>query len=517
MSNLSIENSETITVEMRSIWKRFPGVIANRGVNLKLYPGEVHALLGENGAGKSTLMNILAGLYRLDAGEILINGKRVDIRSPEHAIDLGIGMVHQNFRLVDNMTVAENVYLGWKTTPWQISRTKLASKLEPISKQLGFPIDTHAEVWQLSVGEQQRAEILRIIARGAHILIMDEPTAVLTPGEAKQLFTALRQLAQNGQVVVFISHKLDEVLEVSDRITVLRSGINIATHKTSECNQHILAKLMVGREIALQRPTRNHSSGQIILELKGIEAFSDRSLPALQQINLELYGGEILGIAGVAGNGQSELAEVLTGLRRPKSGNIKIAGIELTGKSPMEFARAGVGHIPEDRTGTGLFQSLPLTHSAILRKYRNPPIRNGLRLRWPAAQRYAQELIDSADIRSATVDTQVGTLSGGNQQKLLTSREIDIASHLLVAVHPTRGLDVGATEAVRHALIDYRDKGNAVLLVSEDLDELLLISDRIAVMYEGKIMGIVDADLASREEIGLLMGGVSLYKGKTHE
>ena len=517
MSDISDRNSEYFAVEMRSIWKRFPGVIANCGVNLKLYPGEVHALLGENGAGKSTLMNILAGLYRLDAGEIFIHGKSVDIHSPEQAIDLGIGMVHQNFRLVDNMTVAENVFLGWKATPWHTSRAILASKLEPISKELGFSFDPNTEVWQLSVGEQQRAEILRVVARGARILIMDEPTAVLTPGEARQLFTALRLLAQNGQVVVFISHKLDEVLEVSDRITVLRAGSNVATHKTSECDQHMLAKLMVGREIALHRFARKKSPGRIILELKDIDALSDRSLPALRQINIDVHEGEILGIAGVAGNGQSELAEVLTGLRRPKSGNIKIAGVGLTGKTPNEFARAGVGHIPEDRTVTGLFSTLPLTHNAILRKYRNPPIRSGIRLIWPVAQSYARSLINIGDVRGATLDTQVGKLSGGNQQKLLTSREIDIASHLLVAVHPTRGLDVGATEAVRHALVDYRDRGNAVLLISEDLDELLMVSDRIAVMYEGKITGIVDANHASREGIGLLMGGVSLDRGKAHE
>jgi simple sugar transport system ATP-binding protein len=497
-------------VLMRDIWKRFPGVVANKGLDLELRVGEVHALLGENGAGKTTLMNILAGIYRADEGEIWIGGEQVEIRSPVHAINLGVGMVHQHFRLVDDLTVAENVHLGWKETPWHISRNKLGSRLEAITAELKYQMDPNAQIWQLSVGEQQRVEILKVLARGARVLILDEPTAVLTPNEVRDLFRAVRAMADQGRTVVFISHKLDEVLEVSDRVSVLRGGERVALKPTSECEHRMLARLMVGEDVVFRSPEKMGEPGAPILEVKGISALNDRRLPALREVDLKVKQGEILGIAGVAGNGQRELAEVLTGLRPIEQGAILIEGEEKTGRSPLEFARAGVGHIPEDRVGKGLFLILPVTHNAILRKYREPPIRNGIRLLKEAAARFAEGLVERADVRLPHVGVPVRNLSGGNQQKLLTRREIEIASRLLVAVHPTRGLDVAATEDVRHALVEHRNNGNAVLLISEDLDEILLLSDRIAVMFDGRIVGLFDIGDAIREDIGLLMGGKAL-------
>lgn len=507
MADIIKPANDVARVQMSNIWKRFPGVVANQGINLELKAGEVHALLGENGAGKTTLMNILAGIYRSEAGEILVDGNRVDIRSPKQATELGIGMVHQHFKLVDNLTVAENVCLGWDAAPWHTSREGLAARLQPIAADLGFDFDPQAEIWQLSVGEQQHAEILQVMSRGVRVIIMDEPTAVLTPVEADELLTALRDLVARGHTVVFISHKLSEVLDVSDRVTVLRKGQNVATRLTSECDRQILAEMMMGRRILFQSPKKKTFQRPVILELRDVEALNDRELPALRGIDLEVRQEEILGIAGVSGNGQKELAEVLTGLRSTQSGSIHIDGIDLTGCPPQRYARAGVGHVPGDRIDMGLFPWESLTHNAILREYKNPPIRRGMRLMWRAAEEFTKELIKKADIR-AYYKVPISTLSGGNQQKLLVNREIDLATSLLVAVYPTRGLDVAATEAVRSDLLDHQDRGCAVIFISEDLDELLLMSDRIAVMFEGRIMDVLTAHEATYERIGLLMGGV---------
>jgi simple sugar transport system ATP-binding protein len=494
-------------VELRGIWKRFPGVIANQDVSLSLYAGEVHALLGENGAGKTTLMNILAGIYRQDAGDILLDGAEVDIRKPDDALEHGIGMVHQHFRLVDNFTVPENVHLGWKSTPWHATRHSLAERLEVIAGELGFKFDPLAEVWELSVGEQQRAEILRALVRGAEILILDEPTAVLAPNEVEDLFRVVRRLSNQGHTIVFISHKLNEVLQVSDRVTVLRDGKNVATRKTSECDLRSLANLMVGREVVLEKYSRQSSSGEVVLKVKDLSAISDRGLTAIRNIDLDISRGEILGIAGVSGNGQTELAEVLTGIRSLESGLIEVAGVDISDGTPRDFSRVGVGHIPEDRNAMGLFPFLSLVHNAILRKYLLPPIRNGINISSDASEDYAKELVTRGDVRTPSVGIPSTNLSGGNQQKLLAQREIDIASHLLIAVHPTRGLDVGATEDLREALIKHRNAGNAILLISEDLEEIMMMSDRIAVMYEGKIVGIFSHEEAERETLGMLMGG----------
>ncbi len=499
---------ETPLVEMRNVWKRFPGVIANRGVDLQLRAGEVHALLGENGAGKTTLMNILSGTYRQDEGTILIQGKPVQFRSPAQAIEAGIGMVHQHFRLVDKLTAAENVHLGWPETPWNISASLLAERTRRFCDEYGLYVDPDAHIWQLSTGEQQRVEILRVLARGARVLILDEPTAVLTPNEAGELFRVMRQLAADGRAIVFISHKLDEVLEVSDRITVLRHGARVTSLPTSECTQRSLARLMIGQDIVFRDHHKERVEGSPVLELTGAHALNDRALPALIDVSMVLRQGEIVGVAGVAGNGQKELAEVLTGLRPLEKGRIVIAGVDRTNASPTEFVGVGVGHIPEDRIGMGMVPDASITHNAILREYASPPISRGFRINRREAADFARALVQRADVRVPSVLVAIQHLSGGNQQRLISRRETQVASQLLVAVHPTRGLDVGATDEVRRVLVEHRNAGSAVLLISEDLDEILALADRIVVMYEGRIVGEFDEAAADREEIGLLMGGV---------
>jgi ABC-type uncharacterized transport system ATPase subunit len=497
-----------LDVQMRGITKSFPGVIANKAVDLDLRSGEVHALLGENGAGKTTLMRILAGIYRPDSGKIFINNCLVDFPSPAQAIRSGIGMVHQEFKLVEALTVAENIHLGWEKAPAiYLSKSKLVQRTDDICSRYGLKVDPSAEVWQLSTGEQQRVEIIRVLARGAQLLILDEPTSVLTPQEARELFTAIRTLASEGRTIAFISHKLEEVLAISDRVTVLRGGCKLATLLTADCNEKILAKLMIGQDLASEQPVSECHAENIVLEASGLYAINDRGLKALKDVNLTICGGEIVGVAGVAGNGQRELAEVLTGLRPTESGSIMIHGNELAGKTSDHFVQAGVGHIPEDRLGTGLIGQENITNNAILREYRNPPISHGIWLNGRAANQFTTRLVEEAGLNIASVDSPVQQLSGGTMQRLLTRREIRVGSHLLVAVHPTRGLDIGATDAVRKVLIDQRNKGIAILLISEDLDELAKISDRIIVMFGGRIVGEFQANNLDPEIVGLLMGG----------
>jgi ABC-type uncharacterized transport system ATPase subunit len=500
---------------MRGITKRFGPVIANDHVDFHCAWGEVHALIGENGAGKSTLMSILAGLYRPDGGQIAIAGEVVQFRSPRDAIAHGIGMVYQHFMLVDPFTVAENVALGEQRSGIDLQLPRIERELGALSQQYGLGIDPRARIWQLSVGEQQRVEILRLLYLGAKILVFDEPTAVLTPQETHGLLRTLRGLAAQGFTVVFISHKLGEVLEVADRISVLRRGRVVATTTPAEADRRTLARLMVGRELAAfvehpsEEPHELVAAGPSVLVLRGVSAVGEKGLPALQAVELEVRAGEILGIAGVAGNGQSELAEIITGLRHVSSGTVLIAGADLTNRSAAEISRAGVAHIPEDRLATGLIGGMDISENAILRDYPNAPLSNGPFIAARAVADFTDRLIAAHDIKTPGRWAKLRTLSGGNQQKLLLARELAGSPRLIVAVHPTRGVDVGASEAIHESLREQRTRGAATLLISEDLDELLALSDRIAVFYEGRVMGIMPARDADPEQIGLLMAGIA--------
>ncbi|CAN5676430.1 ABC transporter ATP-binding protein [soil metagenome] len=501
---------------MSGITKRFAAVVANDGVSFDVRPGEVHALVGENGAGKSTLMSILTGLYQPDSGAIKINGEAVAFTAPKDAIAAGIGMVHQHFMLVEPFTVAENVLLGLPKTGRGIQRLDtqtIERELNELSRQYGLEIDPHAHIWQLSVGEQQRVEIVRLLHRGAKILILDEPTAVLTPQEAQGLIAVLRGIAAQGFAIVFISHKLDEVLAVSDRITVLRRGKTIATRDTAATTRQELAELMVGRETAAAASAPAErvltERTESMLTVRGVDAISDRGLPALRGISFDVAGGEILGIAGVAGNGQTELAEVLTGLRRATGGAITIGDRNITNRPAGEIARAGMAHIPEDRLATGLVGSMNLADNAILRQYREDPLSRGPFLIDRAITDFTDSLLSDYDVQPGRRKVKAGFLSGGNQQKLLLGRELSGQPRVIVAMHPTRGVDIGATRTIHHLLSLQRARGAAILVISEDLDELMTISDRIGVIYDGQLTGVVDARSANINELGLLMTGVA--------
>ena len=494
----------TSAVELRGIVKRFPGVVANADIDLELRPGEVHALLGENGAGKSTLMSVLAGAYQPDAGSILIDGQAVTLRSPRDAIEAGIAMVHQHFRLVKTFTVAENVLLGARTS-WRLSPDKLEAEVADLAQQAGLKASPSARIWQLSVGEQQRVEILKALYRKARVLILDEPTAVLTPQEAEALFVTLRAMAAEGKTVVFVSHKLSEVMSVSDRITVLRGGKHVATLETAATDPNRLAHLMVGRDIAFDTVRAPIEAGQEVLRVFDLHALSDLGLPAVRGASLTVHEGEILGLAGVAGNGQRELAEALAGTRPPTGGRIELCGADLTRASARSRIEAGLAYVPEDRLGTGLVGSMDATANIMLKSL--PQYRRGPLLDHRSAARRARELVEQFGIKMSSLDAPVSLMSGGNLQKLLLARELSSSPRVVIAAHPSAGLDVGATEAVHELLREQRAKGVGILLISEDLDELLMMSDRIAVMYEGEIVGEVALEKADLERIGLLMGG----------
>jgi len=508
-----------LAVDMRGITKRFPGVLANDQVNFQVRIGEIHALLGENGAGKSTLMSALCGLYQPEEGEIHLADthkklSRVAIQSPRDAIELGIGMVHQHFKLVASQTVAENVILGLKGTPFRLDLTAVEQKITALSKQYGIPVDSKAYIWQLSVGEQQRVEIIKLLYRGADILILDEPTAVLTPQEADELGKTLRRMASEGKAIVFISHKLHEVMAFADRVTVLRGGKSVATVNVSDTSKTGLANLMVGREVLFDIEKEVVAVGDPIVQLDHISAQNDKGLPALKNVTLAVRSGEIVGLAGVAGNGQRELAQVMTGLRPSIGGKLLLRNTDATNRSPRFLIDRGVSHIPGDRLGVGLAGNLPVSDNLIMKTYRQPPIAAGVFMRNGAIANFAKQLIKKFNVLTPNESTPARNLSGGNQQKAILGREISAGqklsedeSSLLVAVHPTRGLDVGAIEAVREHLLAQRRNGTAIFLVSEDLDELMALSDRIAVIHGGEIMGIVDAAHAQVEELGLMMAG----------
>lgn len=495
-------------IEMKQIVKRFPGVLANDHVDLTLRRGEIHALLGENGAGKSTLTNILAGLYRAEEGEIFVNGERADIGSPRDAIRYGIGMIYQHFMLVPSQTVTENIILGLAEPRFILNLPQAEKRVEALSKQFGLKVDPRAHVWQLSVGEQQRVEILKMLYRGASVLILDEPTAVLTPQEAHELFQTLHSMTAQGRSVIFISHHLDEILEIADRVTVMQKGrVTAAGVSPKGLTKNDLARLMVGRDVVFALGKKKMQPGEVVLTMENVRALNDRGLPALQDLSLQVRANEILGVAGVAGNGQRELSQVITGLRPVVSGRIRLGSYDLTHRSPGEIFHYGVGHIPEDRLGSGLASGLDVMHNLILRRYKQAPIARGIAINWGVANKVSQNLVATFDISTPSVTTRVGTLSGGNTQKVILAREISTRPDLLVAVHPTRGLDVGATEAVHKLLLQQREQGAAILLISEDLDELLSISDRIAVIFDGQLIGEMPAENADIEKIGLMMAG----------
>ncbi|MBC7219538.1 MAG: ABC transporter ATP-binding protein [Hadesarchaea archaeon] len=514
-----------VILEMRGITKRFPGVLANDHVDFEIRAGEIHALLGENGAGKTTLMNILYGLYQPDEGQILIRGKPVTIRSPKDAIDLGIGMIHQHFMLVDPLTVTENVVLGLKSSKEPLLDLDVAEKrIIELSKKYGLKVDPKARIEQLSVGERQRVEIIKALYRGAQILILDEPTAVLTPPEVKELMKMMKKMAKEGLAVIpFITHKLPEVMEVSDRVTVLRRGRVVGTIPTKRTNKSDLAKKMVGREIYFGVKRKKVKPGKVVLSVKDLEALNDKGLPALRKVSFEIREREILGVAGVSGNGQRELAEVITGLRKATGGRVIILGKDVTNKSPKEITSQGVGHIPEDRVGTGLVMNFTVAENLILGSQSEPPFVNRWFLpfnkKWfldkNEINKYADQLIKEYDIKTPSRDTPARNLSGGNLQKLILARELSRKPKLLIANQPTRGLDVGATEFIQSKLEEQKEKGTAILLISEDLDEIMSLSDRIAVIYEGQIVGIVPAEKAKIKDIGLMMAGVKKTPAKT--
>ncbi len=494
---------------MRGITKNFPGVLANDHVDLTVEPGEIHALLGENGAGKSTLMNILYGLIHPDEGEIFLRGRPVRIDSPRQAISHGIGMVHQHFMLVPAHTVIENVVMGMETAGRFVLETGRAEKeIRELGDRFGLQVDPKAYVWELSVGEQQRVEILKALYRGADLLILDEPSSVLTPGEVEDLFGMIRRLTQEGKSVIFITHKLNEVIAVSDRVTVLRDGRKIQTVETSETDERALARMMVGRDVILSVEKEAALTGERVLEVEGLSVEDDRGLSAVKGLSFDIPAGEIFGVVGVDGNGQAELVEALAGLRPIRAGRVRLMGEDISSKSTGERYRRGISHIPEDRHRRGLVLSQSLAENAALQVHGSPPFSSGGRLNHGEIRDFAERILVGYDVRAPGIHIQAGSLSGGNQQKLVLGRELSREPRLLIAAQPTRGLDVGAIEYVYRRLIEERDRGVAVLLVSTELTEVFTLADRIAVIFEGKFMDIMDSGQVDIDQIGLLMGGV---------
>ena len=499
-------------VRMHGITKRFPGVVANDRTGFEAAAGEVHALLGENGAGKTTLCNVLTGLYRADDGEIALYGRRVQFASPREALDAGVGMVHQHFRLVSTFTVAENIVLGdhdREGRAFVLRHGVIEQRVAELGARYGLEVDPRARIWQLSVGEQQRVEILKALYREARILVMDEPTAVLTPQEAEVLFRTLRAMAAEGRTVIFISHKLREVKAVADRITVLRDGRTVGTVACAEATLRSLASLMVGREIdeAHRLPRAHGVRDEVALAVEGVSVAGDRGGLAVKDVSLSVRAGEVVGIAGVAGNGQRELAEAIYGMREAATGRVIVSGAELHAGDPRAAIRVGIAHVPEDRLGTGLSPNLSVAANTALKSYRRAPIARGPIISLRRMRDVAQGVIARYDVKAPSPSTPARSLSGGNLQKLVLGREFRGEPRVLVAAQPTRGLDVGAIETVHAYLRDAASNGVAVLLISEDLDELRALADRVVVMYEGRVAGEVDPVEASNEEIGLLMAG----------
>jgi len=505
-----VVDSEPPVLELRGITKRFPGVLANDAVGFDLRRGEVHALLGENGAGKSTLMNILYGLYHPDEGEILLNGKPVQIDSPHAAIDAGIGMVHQHFMLIPVMTVAENIVLASEPTKNGVILDTAAAerRVRELAEQFKFHIDPHAKIEDITVGQQQRVEILKALYRHADILILDEPTAVLTPQEAGELFEILKRLVAEGMSVIFISHKLNEVLEIADRVTVLRRGKKIDTIPREGATEASLARMMVGREVLLRVEKRGSNPGEVLLDVDDLHVRDDRDLEAVRGVTFQVRAGEIVAIAGVDGNGQTELIDAITGLRRIASGRVVVGDRDLSKSNAHEFLQQGVGHIPEDRQRRGLVLEFSLAENLVLHDYDKKPFSKAGFISPKRFFEYGKGLLSEFDVRGGNEHTRASALSGGNQQKVVIAREVSRDPRVLIAAQPTRGLDVGAIEFVHRRLVEERNEGRAVLLVSLELEEVVSLADRILVIYEGRIVGEYPPDV-SEEELGRAMTGVA--------
>ncbi|OAB48297.1 ABC transporter ATP-binding protein [Paenibacillus antarcticus] len=505
-------------VELKQITKRFSGIVANDSISLKLHKGEIHALLGENGAGKSTLMNILFGLYQPDEGSIEIKGKPVSIDNPNKAIELGIGMVHQHFKLVQPFTVTENIILGMepKKLGFHLDYKTATAKIKSLSDQYGLKVDPNSKVSEISVGMQQRVEILKTLYRGADILIFDEPTAVLTPQEITDLMSIMRRLVDEGKSIILITHKLKEIMHISDAVTIIRRGKVVDTLKTSETNPNTLAEKMVGRNVSFKIDKKAATPGEAILEVRDLMLKNKEGVSVLDGLSLDVRAGEILGVAGVDGNGQSELIEALTGLRKVDSGSVTMKGLDLTNRTPRFVSEQGVSHIPEDRHKHGLVLDFSMSENMVLETYYKAPFNKGGFLNQQEIDKQAKKLIEAFDVRTPSIETKARSLSGGNQQKAIIAREIDKKPELLIAAQPTRGLDVGAIEFVQQQLISQRDQGKAVILISFELDEIMNVADRIVVIYEGRIVGEVLPEQTNDQELGLMMSG-STSGGKQHE
>lgn len=499
-------------VLLRNIVKRFPGVLANDHVTLQVEAGEIHGLLGENGAGKSTLMNILSGMYHPDEGEIFLDGKRVRFTSSRDALAAGVGMVHQHFMLIPRFTVTENLTLGAEIKQRGLLNDKAAEELVmQLSKRYGLRVDPRARVEDISVGQQQRVEILKVLYRGARVLILDEPTAVLTPQEIQDLYGTLHALRREGHTIIFISHKLNEVMHITDRVTVLRDGRVIRTLETAETDAETLAHLMVGREVIFRLDKPAQTPGDTVLEAEHISATDNRGLPVVHDVSFHVRAGEIVGIAGIEGNGQTQLVEALTGLRQPTAGQILLNGKDITRGSVKDHFHAGLAHIPEDRQGRGLILGFSIAENSVLGFQDDPPFASGPNLNRTEVNTFAEKLLADFDVRAPNISILSGSLSGGNQQKLVAAREFARKPRLLIAAQPTRGVDVGATEFIHQQILRERARGTAVLLVSLELSETMNLSDRILVMFEGKVVGECDPAQVTEAEIGLMMTG-----GKRH-
>ena len=509
-----MEMNEIAAVEMKQIRKEFPATLANDCVDFTAYKGEIHALLGENGAGKSTLMNILTGVLKPDRGTISIHGKQVSMRSPGDALNLGIGMIYQHFKLVKPFTVAENIVLGMDRV--KILKTReLEKQVKELSEEYKIKINPSYAIWQLSIGEQQRVEILKILYRKADILILDEPTAVLTPDEVKELFGTLKNMAERGCTIIFITHKMNEVMEYADRITVLRDGRLVKAVKKEETTEAELAQLMVGREISMgRRNTKNTTREEVVLKARDISVLNDKKLKAVEGLSFELYAGEILGVAGVSGNGQKELMEALAGLRRLEGGQISIDGKNCTNASVRQRIQMGEAFIPEDRYGFALVKTMTVTENASFKCYRNPSFcRHGV-LHYKKLEEQAKRFIEDFHIKVGGTKSLVQSMSGGNAQKLILARETAEQPSVILASYPVRGLDIQATESIHKILVEEKNRGAGVLLVSEDLDEIFQLSDRVAVMYEGKFMGILPVEQVDLKQIGMAMAGAAYLGGE---